>query len=53
MFLHFMTLGNIGSAAVAVSLAQAVEAGKVKSGDHVGLIGVGSGLNCSLMSIDW
>jgi 3-oxoacyl-[acyl-carrier-protein] synthase-3 len=53
MFLNFMTLGNIGSAAVAVSLAQAVETGKVKRGDHVGLIGVGSGLNCSLMSINW
>jgi 3-oxoacyl-[acyl-carrier-protein] synthase III len=53
MFLNFMTLGNIGSAAVAVSLAQAAETGNVKKGDHVGLIGIGSGLNCSLMSINW
>ena len=48
-----MTLGNIGPAAVPVSLAQAAETGSVNPGDHVGLIGIGSGLNCSLMSVTW
>lgn len=53
MFLNFMLLGNMASAAVPVSLAQAVESGSVKAGDHVGLLGFGSGLNSSMMSISW
>ena len=53
MFLNFMLLGNMASAAVPVSLAQAVESGSVKVGDHVGLLGFGSGLNCSMMSVSW
>jgi 3-oxoacyl-[acyl-carrier-protein] synthase-3 len=53
MYLNFMSLGNIGPAAVPVSLAQAAETGHVTPGDHVGLIGIGSGLKCSLMSVTW
>jgi 3-oxoacyl-[acyl-carrier-protein] synthase-3 len=53
MFLNFMSLGNIGPAAVPVSLAQAAETGHVRPGDHVALMGIGSGLNCSLMSATW
>ncbi len=52
-FLNFMSLGNIGPAAVPISLAQAVEAGRVEQGDRVALFGVGSGINCSLMSLRW
>ncbi|GAB4210806.1 MAG: 3-oxoacyl-ACP synthase III [Roseiflexaceae bacterium] len=52
-YLNFMTLGNLGPAAVPISLAQAVEAGKVKSGDQIALFGIGSGINCSLMSVTW
>lgn len=53
MFLNFPTLGNIGPAAVPITLAMAVEAGAVKRGDHVGLLGIGSGLNCAMVSVDW
>ena len=53
MHVNFMTLGNIGPAAVPVSLAQAAEAGELSAGDHVGLLGIGSGLNCSMMSVTW
>lgn len=53
MYLNFMSLGNIGPSAVPVSLAQAAEAGHVSRGDHVALLGVGSGLNCSMMSVTW
>lgn len=53
VYLNFQTLGNIGPAAVPVSLAQAVEAGRVKKGDQVALFGIGSGINCSLMSVTW
>jgi 3-oxoacyl-[acyl-carrier-protein] synthase-3 len=53
LYLNFPVLGNIGPAALPISLAQAAEAGRLKSGDHVGLLGIGSGLNCSMMSVTW
>jgi 3-oxoacyl-[acyl-carrier-protein] synthase III len=51
--LNFPTLGNIGPAAVPITLSQADDAGRIDSGDHVALMGIGSGLNCSMMSITW
>lgn len=53
IYVNFTTMGNIGPAAVPVSLAQAVEAGRVKAGDQVGMLGIGSGINCSMMSVTW
>ena len=53
MYLNFMTLGNIGPSAVPVSLAQALEAGRITTGDRVALFGIGSGINCSLMDVTW
>lgn len=50
--LNFQTLGNIGPAAVPITLAQAAET-RLKPGDHVGLLGIGSGINCSMMSVTW
>lgn len=53
LYLNFQVLGNIGPAALPISLAQAAEAGRLQPGDHVGLLGIGSGLNCSMMSVTW
>lgn len=46
-------LGNIGPAAVPIALAKAVALGKIKRGDRVALLGIGSGLNCSMAEIVW
>jgi 3-oxoacyl-[acyl-carrier-protein] synthase-3 len=46
-------LGNIGPAAVPITLANAVAVGKIKRGDRVALLGIGSGLNCSMAEIVW
>lgn len=51
--LNFPTLGNIGPAALPITLAQAEEAGRTPSGAHIALLGIGSGLNCSMMSVSW
>ncbi len=51
--LNFQTLGNIGPAAVPITLAMAAESGAVKPGDHIGLLAIGSGLNCAMVSVDW
>ncbi|VTR68555.1 3-Oxoacyl-(Acyl carrier protein) synthase III [Desulfosarcina cetonica] len=51
--LNFPTLGNIGPAAVPITLGQAAETGRIRPGNHVALMGIGSGLNCSMMSVTW
>jgi 3-oxoacyl-[acyl-carrier-protein] synthase III len=38
--LNFMTMGNIGPAAVPITLAMAQEEGKTRTGEHIGLLGI-------------
>ncbi len=45
--------GNIGPAAVPIALSKASEAGRIKSGARVALMGIGSGLNCSMAEVVW
>jgi acyl-CoA:acyl-CoA alkyltransferase len=52
-FSTFETLGNTGSVALPVTLASAVEAGAVREGDRIGLLGIGSGLNCLMLALEW
>jgi 3-oxoacyl-[acyl-carrier-protein] synthase-3 len=51
--LNVETQGNMAAAALPITLAQAAEEGRITAGDHVGLLGIGSGLNCSMMSVSW
>ncbi len=53
LHLNFQKLGNIGAAALPITLAMADEAGRLKHGDQAGLLGIGSGLNCAMMSVSW
>lgn len=53
LHLNFPVLGNIGPAALPISLSQADESARLRPGDHVALLGIGSGLNCSMMSVSW
>ena len=46
-------MGNIGPASVPIVLARAVELGKIRKGDRVGLLGIGSGLNCQMAVVIW
>jgi 3-oxoacyl-[acyl-carrier-protein] synthase-3 len=46
-------MGNVGPASVPIVLAKAIELGKVRRGDRVALLGIGSGLNCSMAEIVW
>jgi acyl-CoA:acyl-CoA alkyltransferase len=52
-FSTFETLGNTGSVALPATLAAAIDSGTVKEGDHVGLLGIGSGLNCLMLALEW
>jgi 3-oxoacyl-[acyl-carrier-protein] synthase-3 len=52
-FSTFETLGNTGSVALPATLAAAVDAGAVREGTRVGLLGIGSGLNCLMLALEW
>ena len=45
--------GNIGPASVPITLSKAVELGRIRAGSRVALMGIGSGLNCSMAEIVW
>jgi len=34
-------------------LSKAVEAGAVQHGDRVALLGIGSGINCMMLALEW
>jgi len=46
-------LGNVGPASVPLTLGLAVDKGLVKPGYRLALMGIGSGLNCSMMEVVW
>jgi 3-oxoacyl-[acyl-carrier-protein] synthase-3 len=46
-------LGNTGSVALPITAAIAAEQGHFVTGDHVGLLGIGSGINCVMLGLDW
>lgn len=46
-------LGNIGTVSLPITAAIAAERGFLKSGDRVGFLGIGSGLNCIMLGIEW
>src|SRR5262245_10782789 len=49
----FPWLGNTGSVALPITLALAIERGFIQEGEHVALLGIGSGINSLMMGIDW
>ncbi len=53
IFTIFSEYGNIGPAAVPITLAKSIEQGRIKRGDRIALMGIGSGLNCAMAEIIW
>lgn len=52
-FLTFPEFGNIGPAAIPITLSKARDAGRLSAGDRVALMGIGSGLNCAMTEVRW
>ncbi|MDJ0808905.1 MAG: 3-oxoacyl-ACP synthase III [Desulfobacterales bacterium] len=52
-FSTFRYLGNIGTVSIIVTAAIADERGFLQSGDQVGFLGIGSGLNCLMLGAEW
>ncbi len=51
--LTFPEFGNVGPASVPITLRKAIEKGRVKEGTRCALMGIGSGLNCTLAEVVW
>ncbi len=45
--------GNIGPASVPIVLSKLRELGRLKKGNRIALLGIGSGLNCSMAEVVW
>lgn len=52
-FTTFRYLGNMGTAALPVTAAIADERGVLKPGQRVAFLGIGSGLTCLMMGLEW
>jgi 3-oxoacyl-[acyl-carrier-protein] synthase-3 len=46
-------LGNTGSVALPVTMAIGLEQGWVNKGDHLGMLGIGSGIHCLMLAVRW
>ncbi|MFM7130429.1 MAG: 3-oxoacyl-[acyl-carrier-protein] synthase III C-terminal domain-containing protein, partial [bacterium] len=52
-FSTFPFLGNIGTVSLPLTAAMAAERGFLREGDRVGFLGIGSGLNCLMLGLEW
>lgn len=47
------TLGNVGSVSAPITFAQAIEQGVYQPGQKGALLGIGSGINCLMLGVEW
>ncbi len=52
-FATLETLGNTGAVALPVTMALGIEAGRLSAGDRVAMLGIGSGINCLMLGVEW
>ena len=52
-FPTFKTLGNMGTVSLPITAAIADEQDFLKKGDNVSFLGIGSGLNCMMLGLEW
>ena len=52
-FSTFEMLGNIGTVSLPLTASLADEAGFLRAGDRVAFLGIGSGLNCLMLAVQW
>lgn len=46
-------LGNIGSVSLPITMSMGAEKGHLRPGDKIAMFGIGSGLNCCMMGLQW
>jgi len=46
-------LGNVGSVSAPITMALGIEEGLLKGGERAAVLGIGSGINCLMLGIEW
>ena len=46
-------LGNCGAASLPATVGLAVEAGRLREGQRLAMLGIGSGINCAMAGVQW
>jgi len=46
-------LGNIGSVSAPITMAIGLEQGLLREGERAALLGIGSGINCMMLGVEW
>lgn len=46
-------LGNVGSVSAPITMAMAMEQGAFRAGQKGALLGIGSGINCMMLGVEW
>lgn len=49
----YQYLGNMGTVSLPITAALAYEQGFLQKGDNVSFLGIGSGLNCMMLGLEW
>ena len=52
-FTTYEFLGNMGTVSLPLTAAVAAEREMLQAGDRVGFLGIGSGLNCLMLGVEW
>ncbi len=52
-FSTYPYLGNIGTVSLPITAAIAAERNVLQTGDNVAMLGIGSGLNCMMLGVEW
>ncbi|MCG6200581.1 3-oxoacyl-ACP synthase III [Psychromonas antarctica] len=52
-FPTYQKLGNMGTVSLPVTAAMAHDQGFLTKGDNVSFLGIGSGLNCMMLGVEW
>jgi 3-oxoacyl-[acyl-carrier-protein] synthase-3 len=52
-FATLETLGNTGAVALPVTMALGIERGRLQANDRVAMLGIGSGINCQMLAVEW
>jgi len=47
------SLGNVGSVSAPITMAIGVEKGLLQAGERAAILGIGSGINCMMLGVEW
>ena len=53
MFVNLDRYGNTSAASIPIALAEAVDSGRVKVGDHIVIVAFGAGFTSGAVAIEW